>query len=153
MNVISDIDWDSFRALHETDVQDTFFQQQIIWKRQRTRVDRFGEDNSSATVDSISLKCLLNYNFMRTWPISKTGEAGETDEQSIQIYFGKKYLRDLGYLDANDYFAYDPGYDRFVIDGMIMKPMGDSSVAQIQTNSLLVSVIVVRQPPATGKLR
>lgn len=149
-NLIAGSDWSSFESLISTDAQDTFFQQNIIWRKVLTTKDRYGEDNPAAITSDITLKCLLNYNFMRSWPISKTSEAGETDEQSIQILFVKKYLRDLGYLNGDDYLVYDPGMDRFIIDGMIMKPMGDSSVSQAEGGALLISLIVVRQPSTTG---
>lgn len=149
-NLISGADWAAFESLISDDVQDTFFQQKIIWRRATTMSDRYGEDNEALITSDIPLLCQLNYNYMRTWPITKTSEAGETDEQSIQIYFTKKYLRDLGYLNSNDYFIYNPGLDRFIIDGLIMKPMGDSSAAQAEDGALLISVIVVRQPPDTG---
>lgn len=153
MNLLSGKDWTDFENLISVDAQDTFFQQTIIWRRILTTKDRYGEDNPASISTDIPLKCQLNYNYMRSWPISKTSEAGETDEQSIQIYFVKKYLKDSGYLNASDYFIYDPGYDRFIIDGLEMKPMGDSSVSQSGEGSLLISVIVVRQPSVTAQGR
>lgn len=153
MNLVNQADWDAFKNLISVDAQDTFFQQTIIWRRKLTRVDRYAEDNTQAVMQDINLKCVLNYNYMRTWPITKVTEAGETDEQSIQILFTKQHLRDGGYLNADDFFIYDPAADRFIIDGFVMKPMGDSSVSQAQDGSLLISVIVVRQTGVTGKIR
>lgn len=153
MDLVGATDWAAFESLISTDAHDTFFQQSIVWKRQRTRLDVYGEDNEAGLYDSITLKCLLNYNYMRTWPITKVTESGETDEQSIQIFFSKKYLRDLGYLNGDDYFIYNSGTDKFIIDGLLMKPMGDSSVSQAEGGALLISVIVVRQPTITGKDR
>lgn len=153
MDLIGQADFDAFEALIGEDAQDTFFTQPIVWRRKITRIDRYSEDNDQGLSEDIILLGLCNYNYMRSWPISRTTETGETDEQSIQLLFTKKHLRDQGYLNNQDYFVYDPGQDFFLIDGLLLKPMGDSSVSAIQDHSLLISIVVVRQSTLTGNSR
>lgn len=153
MDLIGTQDWADFKSLFNNDVKDTFFNQPIIWRRQKTNVDRYGEDNSIGLTEDIILQCLINYNYLRSWPITKFTEQGETDEQSMQVLFLKDYLDKLGYLNSHNYFTYKPDFDRFILDGLICKPVGDSSVSQIPNGSLIVEVILVRQPTNTADIR
>ena len=150
MNLISDQDNNDFKALFGMDAADTFAQQTIIWRRQTTNIDRWKEDNNSGITTDVALKCLINYNYMRSWPISNMKEAGETEEQSIQVLFNKAYLQSLGYLDQYGKFDYQADYDRFIVDGTIRKPMGDTSVSQAFDTSLWYVVIMVEQRTPTG---
>jgi hypothetical protein len=143
-------DWDDFKNLISVDGQDTFCKQTIIWRRVTTKVDPFMEDNSQGLHQDITLKCLCNYNYMRSWPVTNFTESGGNDRQSTQVLFTKEYLRGLGYLNADGYFDYNPVLDKFILDGLIMEPAGDSSVSQAGDDPLLQEVILVRQPTTTG---
>lgn len=146
-------DMQAFIDLMNTDVKDTFFNDTIIWVRKLTQLDRFKEDNDTAVISNITLDCLINYNYLRSWPITKHYEQGEQDEQSLQVFFNKEYLKGLGYMDNNGLFLYNQDVDRFIVDGLIHKPVGDGSVSQVRGGALLFEVILVRQKTDTGEKR
>lgn len=128
---------------------ETFAQKEIIWLKYVNQINRFGEDPEIAPVQ-ITLKCLINYNYMRSWPITFTSDSGELDRQSMQVLFSLQYLRDEGHLTGDNSLDYDPGMDRFIIDGMIMKGSGDTPVSQAEGEDLMYSLIVKREETDTG---
>lgn len=146
-------DMDAFIALMNTDVADTFFNDTVIWVREKTQLNLYKEDNAGASKASVTLKCLINYNYLRSWPITKNYEQGEEDGQSMQVLFNKEYLKGLGYLDSNGLFIYNQDFDRFIVDGLIHKPVGDGSVSQVKNGALLFEVILIRQKVNTGDKR
>jgi hypothetical protein len=141
-----------FLKVHR-DGHDTFEQKEITWVRNITHTNRFMESDDDNGTISIPLKVQCNYNYMRSWPITRTTEAGELDRQSMQVLINKSYLRELGYINANDFFDYSPDFDRFIIDGMIHKPMGDTSVSQVDSSDVLIVIVMQRQPTKTGDKR
>lgn len=155
MKLIDQADLDDFRNLIQTDAFDTFGLVIIIWRRviNPSVSDRYREDTTKPSTVDINLRCIVNYNYLRSWPITNMEEAGELESQSIQVLFSKKDLRDGGYMNDAGLFLYDPAYDRFILDGLIRKPIGDSSVSQLDTESLLYEVIMVEQATPTGAKR
>jgi hypothetical protein len=154
MDMIGDKDWADYNQLIGTDAFDSFAEATIIWRRKvDPSINRYGEDiNINSTID-IPLRCIVNYNYMRSWPITNQTESGETNEQSIQVLFSKTHLKSLGYLNGDGLFIYQPDYDRFLLDGTIRKPVGDSSVSQARDGSIMFEVIMVEQRTETGQIR
>lgn len=153
MKLITDAQWKNFQDLIGSDAHDTFFQKVITWKRTLSTLDRFSEDNKDGTTGEINLTVLLNYNYMRTWPITFASESGELDRQSIQMLISKSYLEELGYINTNGYFEYNPDLDRFIIDGLVHKPMGDTPISQASDGDLLFGIILKREETPTGDKR
>lgn len=154
MKQIRDQDWTDFKNLIQTDAFDTFAPNTIIiWRRSINPAvaDRYREDGPATTVD-INLRAIVNYNYMRSWPVTSFEEAGELQAQSIQVLFSMADLEAGGYL-TDGHFSYNPDYDRFVVDGIIRKPAGDSGVSQDNTGPLLYEVIMVEQATETGEKR
>lgn len=135
---------DTMKSAH-----DTFNKKVIIWRRLKSRMNVNGEDNTINGYDNISLSVLINYNYMRSWPITNRTESGDLDRQSMQILINKDYLRDLGYLNADGYFQYDPSQDRFVIDGLVHQPMGDTPTSQNGEDDILCTLVVKREEAIT----
>lgn len=133
----------------------TFSQKSVIWKRRIELVNRYGEDTDSTknNFNNVPLLVLINYNYMRTWPITNNTESGEIDEQSAQIIINKDYLKTNGYLNDSGYFNYQPDYDRLIIDGLQYKFFGDTSVAQMQDDDVHITFIVKRDITETGTNR
>lgn len=148
MELLSGGDWAAFENLIKN-AHDTFNTKIITWIRYPSQLNRYGEDPVS-TPTITPLKVLINYNYMRTWPITFTTESGELDRQSLQLLINKDYLRDLGYLNADGYFDYDEANDRFGIDGMVHKAFGDTPISQSKTDDLLFSIVVKREETPTG---
>lgn len=153
MDVVGTQDWADFESAISTDAQDTFFKEIIVWRRTLTNLDRWKEDNLTAQTNDVQLKCLINYNFPRSWPVTGYTETGEIDKESMQVLFVKKYLRDLGFIDSNGLFIYNEDLDYFYLNGLKYKPSGDTDASQANTDALIVAVIMLRQKPDTGNKR
>jgi hypothetical protein len=94
----------------------------------------------------------MNYNFMRSWPITFTTETGEVDRQSVQMMLLKKDLADNGYLNSYGYLNFNPAQDLFIFDGMVWKAVGDTAVSQVDGDDLIITIILKRQELSTADL-
>lgn len=124
-------------------------QQVIIWKKNITNNNRWGE-SSNERYKEIELKGLIHYNNFRSWPVNMYTDTGELDKQSIMIFFNIEYLRNLGHTDQNGIFKYDPGLDKFLVNGILYVNSGESQVAQAKDNPLLTFIILKREEINTG---
>jgi hypothetical protein len=86
---------------------------------------------------------------MRSWPITFQTETGGLDRQSVQILINKDYLRELGYINGNGFFEYDPVLDVFIIDGLKHVPFGDTPASQIQDDDVFITLILKRDESPT----
>lgn len=142
MSFISDADWADFYSIINASAED-FFQKTITWRS--WIIDRNGDaEGEKVELPQISLKCLINYNYMRTWPITNRTESGGNDRQSVQVYFNKNELALAGYLTPDGNLNYNPGTDKFIIDGIQYEPSGDTSAAQAKDIDLFFTLILQR---------
>ena len=147
---ISDADWDNYKAIIN-DAHNIFNQENITWVRYTSGLQRFGEDDpSSVTISQIVLKCLVNYNVYRSWPLSEESTSGQLDKESIAAIFNRSYLASLGYINANGNFIIDPGKDYFIHRGVKYRCAGETPAAQAKDEPLLIYVILRRLNPVTG---
>lgn len=127
----------------------------IVFKKFNDFPSPFNEDisnlNNPSNYTTYTITGILNYNYMRTWPISNITGGGERDNQSVQLFLNKQILGDLGLLSINNNFNYNPDYDRFIIDGIPYKAMGDTSASQIAEDDINFLVILERMENNTGE--
>lgn len=129
--------------------QEDAFQQPIVWKRLINAISPHGEDDNE-TFDTLEVLGLIQYNNFRAWPITQATDTGEIDKESCMVFLNIKYLRDLGYTNQNDQFEFDPAMDRFLINGVTYKAMGDSQVSQAHNKPLFLFIILKREETPTG---
>lgn len=145
---VTQVDWDAMAA----EIQGSgFFGKPVVWRRCVQYTNRYQEDG--VTTQEITIHTLSNYNYMRSWPITVPVESGEIDRQSIQLLFLRKEFQDLSLLTPEGYLLMDPARDRFVMEGLIYKPVGDTFVSQAGSNDILISIIVKREETPTGTFR
>ncbi len=149
MGHLTDQDWqDYYDAINEW--QDDVFQQDIVWKRNYVNNSKTGEDNNIRFMD-ITLKGLIQYNYFRSWPVNQTEDSGEIDKNSIVIYLNIDYLDKLGYINSNKQFTFNPGLDRFLINGLVYTTDGESHVAQAHHKPLFIFMVLKREEIQTGE--
>lgn len=148
MSLVNQSDWDDFKALMR-EAHDDFETKPILWKRVVSISSEFMEDNTYAP-EEIQLQGQTNYNYLRSWPITMQTTSGELDRQTIQVLFNKDYLRELGYINTNNYFEFSPDLDRFIIDGITYKELGDTSASLANGDDILVTLILKREETNTG---
>lgn len=144
-------DWDDYKSVLN-DAHATFHQKVIIWRHKTVLINRYQEDTDSDMINT-DLKVLLNYNYRRTWPITMPTDAGEDDEQSIQVLIIKEYLRANELLDTFGNFNYNQDFDRFIIDGTKYKAFGDTAAGQMKSDDVYITIVIKRILLETGSKR
>lgn len=148
MTYVTDAQWQEYKDIING-VHDDFNQDTLTWKKFTKSLNRYSEDDSKAYTD-ISLKCLVQYNMFRTWPMTKETDSGALDKESIAVYLNSKYLSDLGYMNVEGSFEFDPGNDKFVFKGQEYRSAGETPVAQAKDEPLLTILILKRTPTNTA---
>lgn len=141
--------WTPFNNAINNLAFELFFQETLIWNRLVENVDFHGE-NESPEYEQVTLKCLVGYNDFRTWPMDRVNESGSIDMQNLYIILNKQYLRDLGYLNDNDYFSFNSQNDYFILRGIHYEDSGDTDVSQAGDIPLLFFLILKRREYETG---
>ena len=123
----------------------------VTWKFMTHRLDNFGEDvPKEYAEDERSLLALIQYNYFRSWPLSKDGPSGEEDRQNILMILNIEYLNTQGWINANNQFTFNQASDRFVFDGITWKASGDTPVSQNFDNGLHFLIVLKREEQGSG---
>lgn len=148
MDYVGKKNWKLYSAVLRG-AKDTFSKKVIQFVKYPRVLERFREDPTNPAPNIVNVEVLINYNYMRTWPITQTSTSGEIDKQSLQIFFNKVYLKEQGLLTINNNLDYDPSMDRFIIDGITYKPVGDTAASQAPSDDIHYLVIAKREENTT----
>lgn len=135
--------WDRYKNIVTSFMDKDAGRQTIIWAKNVDQLLTHGEDYIPKYF-KIEIEALCYYNAFRNWPIDKATVSGELDEENLSILVTTDYIRDLGYLNENGYWDFNWSMDRFVINGIVYKPSGDTQVAQAKDQALVFMVILKR---------
>jgi hypothetical protein len=150
MGFITDQEWAQYAA-ELNDFHNDAFQQSIIWHRSLLRISKDGEDDNPSTLQPITLKCLIQYNDFRSWPITKDTITGGLDAESMLVFLNLSYLGSLGYLNEFGQFEYQPDLDKFEVNGLIYVDKGNSQTAQAKDQPLLHFLVLKREELETSE--
>ena len=140
--MITDSEMAAFRsAVNElsTDINTSV----VTWETVAIIKDDFGEEKTNNS--SISLNCLIIYNFTRMWPINLPTDAGMMDKENVCLLFNYDYLNGLGYI-SNGMMKLNRGSDVFIVDGIEWSVYGDTPVSPIDGVASGIYVILQRNP-------
>lgn len=153
MSLLSAADWQCYKDTINA-AGDTFNKVPIVWRRKTAHLDRFGEDpkGTAASFVDVDLEVLILSNYFRSWPINDTKLTGEIDDENLTIMLNYKYIRDLGYTTAQDYFDFNPVLDLFFIKGRAYKAFGDIDVAYANNEPLNFWINAAREITPTGQV-
>jgi|TARA_R110000803_G_scaffold206272_3_gene273445 hypothetical protein len=151
MGHLSAADWQHYKDAINLAHSD-FNQETLTWKRAEVFMSRYGEDptGAGASFVDVPLKVLIQSNYFRSWPVTKTSESGELDKESLVVILNYKYLQNSGYITPNKYFDFKPDLDRFVVKGREYKAFGDLDAAYANDEPLLFYLILKREQTHTG---
>lgn len=135
--------WDKYKKVITTFIDQDAGRQTIIWAKNVDQLLTHGEDYIPKYYP-IEIEALCYYNAFRNWPTDKATIAGELDEENLSILISTEYVRKIGYLNKNGYWDFNWSMDRFVINGIVYKPSGDTQVAQAKDQALVFMVILKR---------
>lgn len=143
---IKDVDWQRYADIINDFVDVDAGKQKIVWLRYINQPLPYGEDSGEEYVPVV-LEGLIQYNYIRTWPSLKETVGGDLDGINIAIYFTQKQLGDQGYLNKDGYWDFNWSRDRFIINGKVYEPGGDTQVAQAKDKPLLFFLVIKRSNP------
>lgn len=128
---------------------DSVSNQKVTWKHMVSNVDRWMEGMNKQFEERV-MDVLVAYNTFRTWPVDIRTDTGIIDKEYCHLYLNMEYLRIQGWLTPHGVFAFNPDYDRFVINGEVYKPAGDTGTAQANIAPVFQILILEREEAVTG---
>lgn len=135
--------WDRYKRIITEFIDFDAGRQDIIWAKKVNQFLDHAEDSLPSYYE-IHIEALCYYNSFRNWPINKATVSGELDDENLSILISKSYIERLGYLDEHGYWRFNWSEDRFIINGIVYKPYGDTQVAQAKDEALVFLVILKR---------
>lgn len=138
--------WETYKAIVNDFIEEDAGKQPVLWLKRFNQMLSFGED-SGENYEPIPLEGLIQYNYIRTWPSLKETVSGELDGINIVLYVTKRSLSEAGYLNEYGYWNFNWTQDKFVINGKVYSPSGDTQVAQALDEAILFIVVLKREPP------
>lgn len=138
--------WDKYKSIINDFIDCDAGKQPFLWLRKIPQLSAFGEDTLSGYIP-VKLNGLFQYNYIRTWPANRDSVSGELEGENMVLYISVRLLKENGYIDQYGYPDINWSEDRFIVDGKVYKPDGDTKVAQANDEALLFFVILKREEP------
>ena len=140
---ISNKAWDKYKRVVQDFMDIDAGRQVIYWYRHVDMQLPFGEDLGDIYIDN-EIEALCYYNAFRNWPINRATNTGELDEENLSLYVSAQYLYQHHYTNSAGYWDINPSEDRFLINGILYKPSGDTQVAQAKDIPIAFILILKR---------
>ena len=143
--LVSNKAWDRYKRQIKGFLDIDAGRQTIIWARHLDQMLSHGEDTQEAYF-KISIEGLCFYNAFRNWPMNKDTKTGSLDEENLSILISVDYIQNLeeGKYFVNGYWDFNWQQDRFVINGLVYRPSGDTQVSQAKDEALVFMIILKR---------
>ena len=138
--------WERFKDIINDFVDTDAGRQPFLWLRRIEQPLSYGED-SGIIYNPVKLEGLFHYNYIKTWPSNTSRITGDLDITNIVLYISANLLGSNGYMDSYGYWDFNWTEDRFILNGKVYKPGGDTQVAQARDQALLFFVILYREDP------
>ena len=143
---VSTKEWDKYKSIINDFIDEDAGKQPFVWLRKINQPLAYGEDSGIRYLPVI-LEGLFQYNYIRTWPANKSTLSGELEGENMVLYISARILRENGYVNEFGYPDLNWSEDRFLLNGKIYKPEGDTQVAQAKDEALLFFIILKREEP------
>ena len=140
---LSNLDWNRYKKIVNDFIDQDAGKQPFMWLRKFEQIMPFGED-VGIKYEPISLEGLFHYNYIKTWGTQGLSISGELDATDVVLYISKRLLEEHGFINEYGYWAFNWAEDRFIVEGKVYKPFGDTQVAQANNEALLFFVILKR---------
>lgn len=141
---VSQVDWDKYKQIIEDFIDEDAGKQPFLWLKKINLMSSYGEDSSPGYIP-ITLQGLFHYNYVKTWPSARASTAGELENGNLVLYISARAIEEAGYMDQMGYWDFNQSEDRFILNGKVYKPGGDTQVAQAKDKALLFFIILQRE--------
>lgn len=148
MAYVSDKAWERYKKIINNFIDTDAGKQRFIWLKKIEQLSAFGEDSNISYVP-VSLEGLFHYNYIKTWGNNRLRDtvSGELQQDDQVLYISARQLEEKGYIDEYGYWKFNWAEDRFIVNGKVLQPVGDTQVAQAKDQALLFFVIMQRMSP------
>lgn len=147
--------WDRYKKHIKAFLDMDAGRQSIVWARHVDQILSHGEDDGPYYI-KVDIEALCFYNYFRNWPINDGTVSGEKDNENLSILISQDYLKNLEggkyYQDLGNgayQILMNWAEDRFIINGQIYRPSGNTQVAQAKDEAL-VYVIILKKDSNTS---
>lgn len=141
---VSDKDWAKYKSIVNNFINNDSGTQPFLWLKKIEQPLSYGED-SGIVYEPRQLDGLFHYNYIKSWPTNNETIAGESDITNIVLYISADLLRRNKILNEYGYWDFNWSEDRFILNGKVYKPGGDTQVAQAADEALLFFIILYRE--------
>lgn len=141
---VSQVDWDKYKQIIEDFIDEDAGKQPFLWLKKINLMSSYGEDSSPGYIP-ITLQGLFHYNYVKTWPSARASTSGELENGNLVLYISARAIEEAGYMDQMGYWDFNQAEDRFILNGKVYKPGGDTQVAQAKDKALLFFIILQRE--------
>lgn len=141
---VPQVDWDNYKQIIEDFIEEDAGKQPFVWLKKLNMMSSFGEDSSSK-YEPIVLNGLFHYNYVKTWPSARSSISGELENGNLVLYISARSIEEAGYMNRFGYWDFNWVEDRFILNGKVYKPSGDTQVAQAKDKALLFFIILQRE--------
>ena len=142
--------WNRYKSIIN-EVAEDFNEAIVVFYKNTVNIQRHGEGVSSGQqFTQINVKCLISFNYFRTWPTTKDTNTGALDKESMVLIFNNDYLNSINLINAHGNFDIEPGIDYFEYQGVFYEPSGETPVSHAHDIPLHTYVIVKRKPVDTA---
>lgn len=141
---VSDKDWAKYKSIVNNFINNDSGTQPFLWLKKIEQPLSYGED-SGIVYEPHQLDGLFHYNYIKSWPTNNETIAGESDITNIVLYISADLLRRNKILNEYGYWDFNWSEDRFILNGKVYKPGGDTQVAQAADEALLFFIILYRE--------
>lgn len=143
---VPDIDWDRYKSIINDFIDVDSGKQPFLWLKKIEQPLSYGED-SGTVYTPYQLYGLFQYNYIKSWPTQPNSISGELDYSNIVLYISARLLRLNNLVNQYGYWDFNWSDDRFIINGKVYRPGGDTQVAQAKDEPLLFFLILQREDP------
>lgn len=144
---VSPQDWQNYENIINRFIDTDAGLQPFLWLRKVNQPLPFGED-SGIQYQVNQLNGLFHYNYIKTWPTGHPTISGELDYTNVVLYISANLLRSNNLLNSYGYWDFNWAEDRFILNGRVYAPGGDTQVSQAGSRALLFFVILYREDPS-----
>lgn len=148
MTYVKQKSWKRYQKIINKFINNDAGKQPFMWLHKINQPSPFGEDSSPVYIPTL-LEGLFHYNYIKTWANNRLRDtvSGELDTGDMVLYISADLLGKGGYLDKYGYWNFNWAEDRFIINGKVYQPGGDTQVAQANDTALLFFVVLQRMNP------
>lgn len=153
-NFVKSLDWERYKRIINNFINEDAGKQPFMWLHKVEQKSAYGEDSNIIYLP-VLLEGLFHYNYIRTWANNRQRDtnSGELEAGDAVLYISSDLLKKANLLNEYGYWDFNWAEDRFILNGKVYQPGGDTQVSQAKDEVLLFFVILQRMnPEETNKI-